>query len=231
VYASYGQTLTYPGSRWIEALSDILYRADAIILVGTPGAFASDWVLNEVGLFFSRGGRVLPIGFQDGGGTLDKVPIFLRSIHWLLEDASTLRKGPSQEALASLVKSLNWIRSEARRSSPQETLARTHPQKHPLNEGKLILVGRGEVGKTSLVKRLVANDFDGDESKTQGIKITSWFLTHDAHTFRLNIWDFGGQEIMHATHQFFLTERSRSIGAQRPRGRGRHRRRVLAEAH
>jgi internalin A len=25
---------------------------------------------------------------------------------------------------------------------------------------------------------------------------------------RLNVWDFGGQEIMHATHQFFLTERS-----------------------
>jgi len=27
-------------------------------------------------------------------------------------------------------------------------------------------------------------------------------------TIRLNIWDFGGQEIMHATHQFFLTKRS-----------------------
>jgi len=25
---------------------------------------------------------------------------------------------------------------------------------------------------------------------------------------QLNIWDFGGQEIMHATHQFFLTQRS-----------------------
>lgn len=25
---------------------------------------------------------------------------------------------------------------------------------------------------------------------------------------RLNTWDFGGQEIMHATHQFFLTQRS-----------------------
>ena len=25
---------------------------------------------------------------------------------------------------------------------------------------------------------------------------------------RLNVWDFGGQEIMHATHQFFLTQRS-----------------------
>ena len=26
--------------------------------------------------------------------------------------------------------------------------------------------------------------------------------------FRVNIWDFGGQEIYHATHQFFLTRRS-----------------------
>jgi GTPase SAR1 family protein len=26
--------------------------------------------------------------------------------------------------------------------------------------------------------------------------------------FRVNIWDFGGQEIYHQTHQFFLTERS-----------------------
>jgi internalin A len=27
-------------------------------------------------------------------------------------------------------------------------------------------------------------------------------------TVKLNVWDFGGQEIMHATHQFFLTKRS-----------------------
>lgn len=26
--------------------------------------------------------------------------------------------------------------------------------------------------------------------------------------FQVNIWDFGGQEIYHATHQFFLTGRS-----------------------
>ena len=81
-------------------------------------------------------------------------------------------------------------------------------EKRPLNEGKLILVGRGEVGKTSLVKRLVANQFNGDESKTQGINITTWLLGSDSGTVRLNIWDFGGQEIMHATHQFFLTEQS-----------------------
>ncbi|HEY0603880.1 MAG TPA: COR domain-containing protein, partial [Herpetosiphonaceae bacterium] len=79
----------------------------------------------------------------------------------------------------------------------------------PLNEAKLILVGRGAVGKTSLVNRLVHNHFDRNEEKTEGIQITEWkrVLNKDEE-IRLNVWDFGGQEIMHATHQFFLTQRS-----------------------
>ena len=31
---------------------------------------------------------------------------------------------------------------------------------------------------------------------------------NNGQNFRINIWDFGGQEIYHATHQFFLTKRS-----------------------
>ena len=80
--------------------------------------------------------------------------------------------------------------------------------KRPLNEAKLILVGRGAVGKTSIVNRLVDNVFK-DEKKTEGIKITDWPLRLNGNeNVRLNVWDFGGQEIMHATHQFFLTQRS-----------------------
>lgn len=79
----------------------------------------------------------------------------------------------------------------------------------PLNEAKLILVGRGGVGKTSLVNRLVHNAFSEGEKKTEGIKITQWsVMLNQSESARLNIWDFGGQEIMHATHQFFLTQRS-----------------------
>ena len=79
----------------------------------------------------------------------------------------------------------------------------------PLLEGKLILVGRGGVGKTSLVKRLVDNTFDPKEKMTEGIRITEWPVKLGrAETARMNVWDFGGQEIMHSTHQFFLTERS-----------------------
>lgn len=82
-------------------------------------------------------------------------------------------------------------------------------EKRPLNEAKLILVGYGAVGKTSLVNRLLHHKFDKDSPQTQGIQITEWPIQlNGTEDVRLNIWDFGGQEIMYATHQFFLTQRS-----------------------
>ena len=81
-------------------------------------------------------------------------------------------------------------------------------EKKPLNEAKMLLVGQGSVGKTSLVKRLLWDKFDLHEEKTKGIEIEEWQVTVDDQKIRLNVWDFGGQEIMHATHQFFLTKRS-----------------------
>ena len=78
----------------------------------------------------------------------------------------------------------------------------------PLNEAKMILVGRGGVGKTSLVQQLVLRSFSLEENMTTGVAITEWTVPIGDEDIRLNIWDFGGQEIMHATHQFFLTKRS-----------------------
>jgi internalin A len=97
-------------------------------------------------------------------------------------------------------------------ANPQDILNyyfRLQTASQPLNEAKLILVGFGEVGKTSLVNCLVHKKFDKDEVKTEGIQITQWPLRlHEKEDITLNIWDFGGQDIMHSTHQFFLTERS-----------------------
>ena len=78
----------------------------------------------------------------------------------------------------------------------------------PLNEAKMLLVGRGGVGKTSLVNRLVHGRYNPKETKTDGIAITPWAVKIGQDEVRLNLWDFGGQEIMHATHQFFMTKRS-----------------------
>ncbi len=81
-------------------------------------------------------------------------------------------------------------------------------QKRPLNEAKMVLVGQGGVGKTSLVRRLTANTYDAWEPKTEGIDIQAWTVHVNDADVQLNVWDFGGQEIMHATHQFFLTKRT-----------------------
>ena len=78
----------------------------------------------------------------------------------------------------------------------------------PLNEAKLVLVGFGGVGKTSLVKRLIHDRFDPDEAMTDGIAIADWSIHLKDAEVRVHVWDFGGQEIMMATHQFFLTQRS-----------------------
>lgn len=87
-------------------------------------------------------------------------------------------------------------------------VSRLNQSTDPLNEAKLLIVGEGSVGKTSLVNRLVRNTYVGNESKTEGIDVTRWTVPIDSEEITLNVWDFGGQEIMHATHQFFLTKRS-----------------------
>ncbi|MEG4491922.1 leucine-rich repeat domain-containing protein [Microcoleus sp. D3_18_C4] len=78
----------------------------------------------------------------------------------------------------------------------------------PLNEAKVLLVGQGSVGKTSLINRLTDNKYNPNEPQTDGLNITDWQITVNTKPVKLNVWDFGGQEIYHATHQFFLTKRS-----------------------
>ena len=77
-----------------------------------------------------------------------------------------------------------------------------------LREVKLILVGRGEVGKTTLAEALQGRPFKKNRPRTDGIRITPWPVKPKGGDAVVRIWDFGGQEIMHGTHQFFLTKRS-----------------------
>ena len=80
-----------------------------------------------------------------------------------------------------------------------------------LFEAKLLIVGEPGAGKTSLAKKLQDPSYElqKQEKSTEGIEVNRWyFTTTDGKRFRVNIWDFGGQEIYHATHQFFLTKRS-----------------------
>lgn len=91
-----------------------------------------------------------------------------------------------------------------------------------LCEAKLIIVGEAGAGKTTLAKKLQNPEYalQPQEQSTEGIDVVRWSFPaavrikrdgrEDFHRadFNVNIWDFGGQEIYHATHQFFLTRRS-----------------------
>jgi internalin A len=77
-----------------------------------------------------------------------------------------------------------------------------------LAEVKIILVGEGSSGKTSLTRCLRDERFNPHEATTHGIRIKDWQLDTGSQHVRCKLWDFGGQEIMHATHQFFLSRRS-----------------------
>jgi internalin A len=78
-----------------------------------------------------------------------------------------------------------------------------------LNEAKVLVIGQANAGKTSLVERLIYNNYVSNRKPTNGIKIyKDWKVAIHDRDVQLNVWDFGGQEINHATHQFFLTKRS-----------------------
>lgn len=79
-----------------------------------------------------------------------------------------------------------------------------------LYEAKMLILGEGGAGKTTLAKKIEDSNYIlQDEKSTEGILVSTWSFPIDAgKSFCVNIWDFGGQEIYHATHQFFLTRRS-----------------------
>ncbi|AEE52217.1 leucine-rich repeat protein [Haliscomenobacter hydrossis] len=86
-------------------------------------------------------------------------------------------------------------------------LNREHELSH---EAKLILIGNGRVGKTCVLKRLFYNTYQAGEGSTHGIALYSqeFDWVDEPYKVKLNSWDFGGQELYHATHRLFMQSRA-----------------------
>lgn len=81
----------------------------------------------------------------------------------------------------------------------------------PLNEAKLILLGDGRSGKTSFANRLLGKDLPKEADRTQGVDIVIGeygFPLVNGKDFKINIWDFAGQDKYKTLHQLFYTESS-----------------------
>jgi internalin A len=93
-------------------------------------------------------------------------------------------------------------------------VARNQQGDHEDRECKILVLGNGRVGKTSLVKQLLGQPHDLKELSTHGIQLWTWEpkiqLQDDnkPESVRVNIWDFGGQDLYHNTHRLFISSRA-----------------------
>lgn len=85
-------------------------------------------------------------------------------------------------------------------------------KKQGFREAKIIFLGDGNAGKTFTVKRFLAEGAPEDPDKpyspgqTHGVCPYDYPHKKDGEDFLVHIWDFGGQELLHAMHRCFLTE-------------------------
>lgn len=193
------------------------------------------------------GSLINPMWLDLSSNNLSELPAGIGNLQQLTELDLSKNKLESLPTALLQLKKLKTLNLQSNPLPiPPEILAKTEsPQavleyyftivseaKKPINELKLLVVGQGAVGKTSLVQRLLFGKFDHHQAKTEGISINEWLInqqlikevlnsrnfTKDTNSnnkifdtesaIKINLWDFGGQEIMHTTHQFFLTKRS-----------------------
>ena len=77
---------------------------------------------------------------------------------------------------------------------------------------RVFVLGETEVGKTSIIKKMIdsANDDDDlKEESTRGVSITQWdFPINGNELFKARLWEFDGNSRYRNRPQFFLTKRS-----------------------
>lgn len=80
--------------------------------------------------------------------------------------------------------------------------------KKNVNAAKLLLTGSGEVGKTSLRLKLKNKNakLPQKDERTKKVDVDSYTFkkTNSDEVFTVYIWDFGGQQIVHHFHRFFM---------------------------
>ena len=191
------------GSKWTNSIEKALQQATALIVLVSANSNESEWVQQELMYAEHLQKPIYPVRIDDAN-----IPFQLAKIQYL-----DYQK-PNKKALDKLLFALKapfeiFAKSEEALDVYERNLSQK--QNSPINEIKLNIVGQGSVGKTSILRRILGNSFNAKEAKTDGIFIARWYIqsaTSNAETIKVNAWDFGGQEIMHATHQFFLTKRS-----------------------
>lgn len=84
-------------------------------------------------------------------------------------------------------------------------------EKIHLNETKIVFLGDGEAGKSHIIRRIYEEGQKVEAIEyqaTPGIDIVAKQCRIGNEHINLQLWDFGGQDILHSMHRFFLTDRT-----------------------
>ncbi|MER5539248.1 leucine-rich repeat domain-containing protein [Streptomyces mirabilis] len=84
-------------------------------------------------------------------------------------------------------------------------------------EVKMVLVGEGEVGKSSLIAAMRDEEWVENRVTTHGIEVKPVVTEDSGEPITLNAWDFGGQRVYRPTHQLFFTAPAVYLVVWKPR--------------
>ncbi|MBI5295752.1 MAG: leucine-rich repeat domain-containing protein [Chloroflexi bacterium] len=119
----------------------------------------------------------------------------------------SLRVNPLEIAIPA-----QWLEPEYSFSDDAQNILAYYKQLHaegghPLGEARILVVGEANAGKTKLLRALLSGEYGArfieTRDPTEGIEVNAL----ETEGLSLRFWDFGGQEILHATHRFFLSRR------------------------
>ncbi len=152
----------------------------------------------------------------------------ITSLRELLLDSNQLQSIPESltrlDSLATLLLDENPLNPELEAAYKQgldavfEYLRSKQTESTQLNEAKLVLVGEGEVGKSSLLRALRGEEFIDGLDTTHGVEIKPVkTLDSEGAELTLNCWDFGGQPVYRPTHQLFFSSPAVYLVVWKPR--------------
>ncbi|MFX0021018.1 MAG: Rab family GTPase [Candidatus Hermodarchaeota archaeon] len=76
---------------------------------------------------------------------------------------------------------------------------------------KIVVVGDGAVGKTSLIKKFTQGTFEKDYVKTIGAQFSKYNKEFNGDKVRLVFWDIAGQDDFNFLHHLFYKESKAAI--------------------
>ena len=76
---------------------------------------------------------------------------------------------------------------------------------------KIVVVGDGAVGKTSLIKKYTKGTFETDYVKTIGAQLSKYNKEINGDMIRLIFWDIAGQDDFNFLHHLFYREAKAAI--------------------